>query len=230
MVGAKIRELLLAVLVSISLVSCSAKEHKPVDCSTILESSFRDRIGKKIDLNSTVETIKRVYGLTTEEIGIDKYEEQQSWVVKWTSNGVRHNLSTHDDVLTWANVVFDSNQVTAGNIINCIGSDPDYYFAAYGPNYPATDLRYSLQLLYPSHGVRVSTYGSVASATKLPSLNPDIGVSQVVFVEPGSLEEVYPRVYHGLNLSDLPSVILPRPWPGDWKGIAFTEETKYPWW
>lgn len=115
-------------------------------------------------------------------------------------------------------------------MIKCIGKQPEWYLAMYGPDFPERwMIRYTFQIWYPSIGLFMANRGSVHSVDKLPKLSGSIFVDTLIMVEPGSIIEVHDRIFYGLPLDQQPLTLQPKPWPGDWTNIFFVEEKNYVW-
>lgn len=200
-------------------------------CETILSTPLRSYLGEPVKLDDVFAVAENSYGIRRADVVVTRYQSQQNWDAEWKVNGIRTIVGVQNDLFSRVTVLPEEVHTTAGQVIECIDSQPEWYWAAYGPDLPErTGVRYTLQMWYPNIGLFTENHGNVRSAGELPDLSTSIAIDALIMVKPGSIKEVHDRVFYGLPLEQQPLVLRPRPWPGEWTNAFFIEERNYASW
>lgn len=226
------RLFLLAFLIFV--VACaylpSAGSTRP-KCDVILATPFRNHVGKSVNLDAVFAIAENSYGVRRKDVKVTHEQSQQNWSAEWLTHGIRTIVWVQNGVVSRVILLPEKTHITAGQVIECVGSQPKWYWAAYGPALPEQlGVRYSFEMWFPDIGLYVNKRGRAYSAKGLPDLSSHITIDDLIIVEPGSLKVVHDRIFYGLPFDQQPSVLRPRPWPGDWANVFFIEERNYASW
>jgi hypothetical protein len=144
------------------------------------------------------------------------------WDVQWVESGVRYRVDVEEDnIISTISIVFTSTTVTAQEVIDCIGQAPEHYRASYRLELPPDALRYYRAIFimsFTSLGI-VTTSHETSLQPFTPFVNEHTPIGALVFIEPGSPQQVFNRAFGLPDEAELS--FEPQPWPGSWDAIQF---------
>lgn len=221
------------VLLAFLSTSCQPIQQLTLTCDQILATSIADMRGEVVELDQILDSLSESYRVDKEQLEVLRLKDNpvwsggDVWYVKWSKNGINHQISVNESSTVYRlDLVFGLSQVTAQEIIDCLGQAPQYYSAEHrlmSTDYAAPFHSYSLTLLFPSLGVVVGTVNRSEATPVPPELQPTIWVSRLVYIEPGSPHQIYNQAF-GFSV-DSKITSEPQPWPGSWEQIEFVDIT-----
>lgn len=223
------KRLLLMVFIAIFLIGC-LPPGRSLSCDEIMATPLAENVGEAIALEDLLQYTEHSFRLGREDIRIETYEEGRVRVVVWNKGGIKYMVSIRDDVLNEIRIHYESTRPAAKQVIVCLQKQPSWYVAIYGDNFPIPGgKRYLFELYFPDAGVFAQLQDSGQHIKRPPTLDANIPLSLLVFIEPGSLEEIYFRAKHSRRLKEQPPVQWPKPWPGNWEEVRWIENNGPGW-
>lgn len=222
---------------SLILVGCTINRDKPIysgSCEVLLFRSLHDNLGKPSTAGEITALVQTYYGIHPDEVTVTRYELEGLWSdhVQWEVNGIDYiaiidnGFIVDDGKLRTINMSGKDVQITAEKLIECIGHEPKWYRALYGPRMESSGIDYEFELWFPSAGITSKSVKYAPNPEKIPALTPKFEVERIDIVSPGPLAEVFKRAYIAhLPLSDPYGEVQRelQPWPGDWQEIEFVQ-------
>lgn len=221
------------VTLCIILVACQVPFiTNKLDCDRLLAMKLHSYLRQTtITHNICIQTIMKLYDISDQKLDIQTQKEN-GWTITWTYKNIDYiALSTEGEKLDMIGIEFEYPRValrpTAQELIDCIGVQPEAYWAVYGPNYPTTGVRYSFGMYFPSHGIVAVATGSDRRSAIPPPLSSDMLMSRVIVFAPAPLPALYQK-HRGVALEEARPNLRPRPWLG-WKDARFVEDREAGW-
>ena len=202
----------------------------PMSCDKLLAKPLHNYVSKDTTPQILVGIIGDSYNLQPEEIHVHE-DENGSWTITWFAQDVGYGIFS-DNGTTLAKIGTDyqteSVQPTAGRIVECLGKQPQWYWAAFGSDPRVSDMRYNFTMYFPMDGVIANSHGYL-DRDKVPFvINPDIRMTGISVVQPGSLSEMYQQLWNE-NLGSVRDELQPKPWPNAWETVEFIEDNEPDW-
>ncbi len=198
-------------------------EPKHQTCDELLILLFRGNVGKQFENNRSLGLITQLHDVPKNDITIETYPEINEWttVIRWQSNDIEYSLWEQDDQLKYILIDSTEYKLTTNRLIDCIGSQPTFYRALYGPRMERAGVDWFFELWFPSAGIVAEARGEARSNTQLPNLSVDTRISNIGIVQPDSVEKMYTSLGPGyLPFEDGYEINL---WPNDWNDVKFTQ-------
>lgn len=213
-----------ALALSTALSACRpASESTNPTCAELLASPLQAYIGQMITPKEFAESVGQAYGIPSQKISVNT-QADGGWFLSWSQSGLGYGATSEDGVtVDRIGIEYETNHVTARRLLECVRSQPEWYWAAYGPNPPTTGYRYAVDLYFPALGIVATGTGSDLHGTPLPSLGVNVGMSRVFIGVPSSLSALYKQRW-GRILEDERPPLRPVPWPGNWESVRFVED------
>jgi hypothetical protein len=174
-------------------------------CEHISGQHFRQLFDLELTDDSLENFIIRAGQLSVGDL--HRRQDADCTYIDWRQNGIYYTAGLRDSVLLFLNLNFESNQVSAAQVISCLGS-PEWY-QAWSDTYPYLDTSTTqVALFFPSH--RCIAYGTRHDSHALsepPILDDTLPVSHLSIFGPDWL-------------SDTRALKMARSWPGHWQGLS----------
>lgn len=219
----------LVVALSIALSACQPlPKVKELTCVELLATPLQSYIGQAVAAETFAEAVEKAYGVPRQGININMHEDG-GWFLNWTQNGLGYGVSSENGTtLDRIGIDYKPGAVTTRRILDCIGSQPEWYRAAYGPHAPTTGIRWAFDLYFPAQGIVATGTGYDQHRESPPPLRADFPLEHMFISEPSSLSALYKQRW-GNSLEETRPALQPMPWPGDWGAVHFIEDHGMGW-
>lgn len=226
---------LLAFIISLCIIFITCQNwfiNNKWNCNQLLATPLHFYLQQTIiNYDAFIQEIMKLYGIPYQKLNIQTRKEN-GWSITWTYKNINYiALSTEGIKLDMIGSEYQyprfAIRPTAQELIDCVGIQPEAYWAVYGPNYPARGVRYVFGMYFPSHGIVAVATGANQRSAVPPSLNSDILISRTIVFAPAPLPALYER-YRGITLEEARPSLRPRPWLG-WENARFVEDREAGW-
>jgi hypothetical protein len=212
-------------------VTVLAESSAEISCDELLLSMFRSHLGHTLDLAEGLQMIESSLGFTSEQIVVSgSHEAEDNWNVTATRQTGMTRLSWQDGRLSRVSAGLGKHPTTAGQVIDCLGQQPDAYRAIYGPRMEQSGVNYSFEMWFASEGIVARVSSSAESAESIPPISQLTPITDLFLVSPGSLEEMRHRIGAPLMPftpliyeEPIADALLPQIWPSDWSQIQYRQ-------
>ena len=201
-------------------------QEPPIKCDILFVPPLQKHIGQTLEFTEALRILESTYGIQERDAITKQYPDRQAWNVRWTSEGFTFELRGERGYLSQILVYPQRVEFTAEQIFQCIEKSPEWYRALYGPQMERPHLDYLIEMWELSTGTFIGIQGDAKSVDELPTIIPNLPVTALIMVEPGTIESVFGKtaVYYGYSdFSKIPESLRPKPWPGDWQEIEFVQ-------
>ncbi len=225
---------LLIALITVILPGCTARLYNSIysgTCDSLLVKPLHADLDHPFTSEEVIDVVEAYYGVQIEDIEVTRYDLEDDWQenVEWEDQGIRYTIVIRNGDLRVINVSDEGGRITAQRLIECVGLQPEWYRAIYGPRMERSGIDYYFELWFPSIGVISQSRGSASRPDKLPILTSEFIIEHIDIVSPGSLDEVYEKSYTAYLPFSLPlnrgtaweDALQPRPWPENWEEVHF---------
>lgn len=201
-----------------------ATESVTLSCAELLATPLQPFIGQVLVSDDFVRAAANAYGISPQAVSLQTVEETD-WKVSWTYKGYRYTAWTeHGGIINRIVVeLHNPRVVTAGHLIDCMGSEPEWYSAHYGMEAPRPGVTYHFVLYFPRQGIVVTSENYVERNEQPPLLAADSPMDDVVIGSSGSLADLYERRW-GFSIETGNPAWKPIPWPGRWRAVHWLED------
>lgn len=222
--GTKSFATFLLALAALLAISCTSRVQAPIDCRELsLIENLQAKLSRPTGTEELHYWIGQTYNLGLKDVEVAEYEGLLS--LRWQTDGATYALTAQDSVPHDARIGFVANKPSFSEVLKCLGwGAPDYYWAFFGDEIPY-GRTYTVALYFLGEGGFLASgrHFLTNRAVEPPPLNANLPVSVVVLVKPGSIEEVFSQVNHGISLESRAPDYRPRPWPGSWASLEYVE-------
>lgn len=215
-----------AMILSGMLAACQRIPSRERTCAELLAIPLQAYIGQSVAVATFAEAVAKEYDVSRQEIHINIHDDG-GWLLSWTQNGLRYGASSKNGT-NLDRIGIDYDSVTIQQLLNCIPSPPEWYWAAYGPHPPTTGIRYAVVLYFPAQGVVATATGYDQNKDLPPSMSASLPLSNVFVGASGSISASYKQRWDR-SLEETQPSLHPILWPGDWKAVHFVENREPGW-
>jgi hypothetical protein len=198
-------------------------------CTELLATPLHSHIHQTVDPETIAHEVQQKFNMEKSNVQIATRADG-GWLVSWTIGGVEFGAFSSNDGTSLERIGIDYRSVrpTVQDMQKCISSTPEWYRALYGPNLPTSGVRYSVTMFFPMQGIVAIVVGADQQRKLPPELGPDLPISHVVVVQPGSIDTLFEQVV-GKPLKDVRPRLRPQRWPHDWTKSQFVEDRETGW-
>ncbi len=229
------KNLCLVFTVILILTGCTDKQKSPsspIACDLLLVTALREHLGHPFTSEDVIRIIESNYGVLVGDISVtdSEWEDIKDEDIEWDDQGVHYRAKIRNGDLLVVNVSDEEEKITADKLIECVGRQPEWYRAIYGPRMERRGIDYYFELWFPSAGVISQRRGSASRPDRLPIPTSEFLIENIDIVTPGSLDEVYDKTYKAyLSFTSDPrdegtkweNSQLPRLLSGTWEDVRF---------
>jgi len=219
---------------SLILSGCTIGQRNSVysgSCDLLLFRPIHAKLDLPLTSEEAMALVESYYGVQPEDIKITRYESKDSWsdYVEWEDQDIHYTVVIRKGDLRVINVSDEKGKISAAKLVECVGLQPEWYRAVYGPRMERSGIDYYFELWFPSAGVKSQSRGSASRPDKLPIPTSEFAIEHIDIVSPGSLDEVYEKSYTAYLPFSLPlnkgteveNALQPRAWPENWEEVHF---------
>lgn len=219
----RVRMILVSILVLLVACTTSSLEDTTISnersCDELLEKELHQLMFKKIMLQELLSNVALAEGISENSISIQEVKPNMT-LLEWRSENRYYNLAVNNSVPTILHIVNGAGSVH--QILNCLGP-PERYDAESVWTESNTTL-VSMELYYPAKGIRI--HASKAEKGRIDPyslLNENMPISVIIYVEPGTMEELFDRVFSGISPEIRQEWLeKTKPWPRDWDNLVIS--------
>ncbi len=199
------------------LVGCAEAWKPQLACDEL--TTLRSLVGQEYTPDELRAWVSEAYQPPSEWLRTEKYEESQE--VNWRKGSIWYTATLQQSKVV--RVVAISGRISISDLTKCIGGEPSWYSAQYGPHWSGNMLMFDL--LFPEQGVLAGGTRFLRSRPERPpAINGNYRMTYVSFVSPGSLDQIMSQIYGpGPSVEREQEVQKLKPWPGEWKDIVIDE-------
>lgn len=221
--------IVIALVLVIVLTACQLPvTEEELTCTELIALPLKPYIHQPVEPGTIVSEVEKAYGIQESVIDVTTQNEG-SWAVSWTKAGIGYRASSDGGkYLDRIGIEYSSARPTAQNLLDCIQSSPEWYWAAYGPNLPTTGIRYAFILYFPVHGIIAVATDADQRENTPPPLGPNTLMSRILVVQPGLISTLFEQFW-GRPLESVRPGLRPQPWPQEWEAIHFIEDREAGW-
>lgn len=228
--GASVRTFWLLIAVSFWFTACRPIQEPTPACDTILGTSLHDLRGQVVGREQLLRLVEQEYGIDQTQIEMLSLQDNpfwrggDVWYITWSKGGVSYDISVDEDsVVSRIDILYKAKPVTVKEVIDCIGQAPEHYRASYRLELPPNARRYYRAIFimsFTSLGI-VTTSHETSLQPFTPFVNEHTPIGALVFIQPGSPQQVFNRAFGLPDEAEL--TFDPQPWPGSWDEIQFVD-------
>lgn len=212
--------------VAVSLAGCaeSISEKPDIPCNVLLVTPFQGSIGQPLESENALRLIESQFDVESDFVTVTEYPDINEWdlAIRWPMDGLDIVLFSKEGNLARIDVEPTHVAVKGKEIISCIGSNPEWYRATYGPKMERSGIDFLFEMWFPDHGIVTQSSGKMKSVEELSAMNPDTDIRNFFIVRPGSPEELLLDIGHPLSSFE-DDAWSPQSWPEDWQKVEFVQ-------
>jgi len=208
-------------------------QNPSIDCNLIMATPLREHLGHPLSSKKALSIIESFYDIQAEDIFVttSEWKDIKDEDIAWDDQGIHYIATIRNGELIVINVSDKKKRITANKLIECVGHQPEWYRAIYGPRMERSGIDYYFELWFPSAGVISQSRGDTTRPSKLPDLTQEFAIDYIDIMLPESPDELREKSYTAYPPFNLPSnkgtawenTLQPRQWPGNWGEVYFVE-------
>jgi hypothetical protein len=177
----------------------------PRDCEQVTGGSLRPLFGRALDPEQLESSILQLHQLSPADLQ-RRQERDDLLCFDWRKGGVWYTAGLRNNALLFVNLRFEPGEVTAGQVVACLGS-PDWYQAWYDAFLGLGVGSLQLALAFPAHTLMAYCARHFTPAPEqTPAVDDGMAITMIgVFGEHRAENE---RPFSKAQ-----------PWPGDWQDV-----------
>ena len=211
---------ILYLLLACLLAACVRNKPNPISCDQI--AALRAQMGKETSPEQFRDWVSRTYQLPSEAVTLEAATLEAAKrgtvsVVRWHTDNFQYVAPMGDRAIRL--LVVDGTLAPADSLISCLGESAWYFVSSSGVE---SGVQRTIELFFPDQGIALDGWYYVPFGIQSrPPVNGDLLFWHIVFMKPGSVEQVVNDFYDydpALARDVLQKI---KPWPGEWAKIEF---------
>lgn len=223
-------------VITISLLDWRTIQPPPLPslCTNFSEHTWEEFNFDSDSKDDVAHKVSRLWGIRKSKLGYLELTTGDPLALYWRVIRLTAPIGVHtawfnDSVLRKIDVEWVILRPTLSQAINCLGP-PDFYIAYYDNDFHAEFTL--LDLIYPEKGIVVhymSPFTSPASPEPLAEFRPDLRITVIAVVAPGTHEELVQAVYSVgfVGRNEVHKGCLSKPWPGSLDALEIASTADY---